>query len=252
MEVESVMVAGANKGIGLEFVKELVMLSKPPRFVFATYRDERTTQALKQIRDASQDTEVVLVKMDMTKTNEIADARKIVESKVGDNGLNLLINNAAVLRRQGFPEITEETMLFHFSTNTVGPVMVLKEMLPLLQKSAARKDSGMNISRAAVLNISSDGGSMSLKFPKDFLPIMGYRISKAALNMAMNVVALTLNGQGILVVNMSPGWVKTDMGTDQAQLTLSESISAMLKTLPQLNESHHGTFLDRNGKPIPY
>ncbi|GBN49679.1 hypothetical protein AVEN_221128-1, partial [Araneus ventricosus] len=44
MEVESVMVAGANKGIGLEFVKELVVLSKPPRFVFATYRDERTTQ----------------------------------------------------------------------------------------------------------------------------------------------------------------------------------------------------------------
>ncbi|GBM11983.1 hypothetical protein AVEN_209667-1 [Araneus ventricosus] len=255
MEVERVMVTGANKGIGLEFVKELVKLSKPPRFVFATYRDERTTQALKDIRDASKDTEVVLVKMDITKTKEIADARKIVESKVGDKGLNLLINNAGVLTWQGFPEITEENMLFHFSTNTVGPVMVLKEMLPLLQKSAARKDSGMNISRAAVLNISSGGGSisaLSLELSKDFLPALGYRTSKAALNMAMKVVALTLNGQGILVVNMCPGWVKTDMGTDQAQLTLSESISAMLKTLPQLNESHHGTFLDRNGKTIPY
>ncbi|GBO14277.1 hypothetical protein AVEN_195234-1, partial [Araneus ventricosus] len=208
--------------------------------------------ALKQIRDASQDTEVVLVKMDITKTNEIADARKIVESKVGDKGLNLLINNAGVLILQGFPEITEENMFFHFSTNTVGPVMVLKEMLPLLQKSAARKDSGNNICRSAVLNISSSSGSMSLKIPKDFLLGLGYRTSKVALNMAMKVVALTLNGQGILVVNMCPGRVKTDMCTDLAQLTLSESISAMLKTLPQLNESHHGTFLDRNGKPIPY
>ncbi|CAL1294619.1 unnamed protein product [Larinioides sclopetarius] len=146
-------------------------------------------------------------------------------------------------------------MLLHFSTNTVGPVMVLKEMLSLLQKSAAQKDSGMDISRAAVLNISSSGGSISAlprEASKGFLAAMGYGTSKAALNMAMKVVALTLIGQGILVVNMCPGWVKTDMGTDQAQLTLSESISAMLKTLFQLNESHHGAFLDRNGKPIPY
>ncbi|KAF8771283.1 C-factor-like [Argiope bruennichi] len=255
MEVESVMVTGANKGIGLELVKELVKLPKPPRFVFATYRDESTTQALKEIKDASKDTEVVPVKMDITKTIEIADARKIVESKVGDKGLNLLINNAGVLAMQGFPEITKENMLLHFSTNTIGPVMVLKEMLPLLQKSAAQKDSGMNISRAAALNISSSGGSMdslSREQSKQFLAAMGYRTSKASLNMAMKVVALTVKDQGILVVNMCPGWVKTDMGTDFAQLTLSESISSILKTLPQLNESHHGAFLDRNGKVIPY
>ncbi|GFR18843.1 uncharacterized protein TNCT_284321 [Trichonephila clavata] len=255
MEVESVLVTGANRGIGLEFVRQLVELPKPPRFVFATYRDWNTVEALKKIRDAFKETQVILIKMDIRQADQIESARKIIEDMVGDKGLNLLINNAAALRWVGFPEITEEDLLFHFSTNTVGQVMVLKAMLPLLQRAANYKSGGMNASRAAALNISAKGGSieqLTEQTPKEFLQIMGYRTSKAALNMAMRVVALTVKGTGILVVNMCPGWVKTDMGTERAYLELTESISSMLKTLPQLNESHHGTFLDRNGKTIPF
>ncbi|GIY00012.1 hypothetical protein CDAR_79671 [Caerostris darwini] len=81
---------------------------------------------------------------------------------------------------------------------------------------------------------------------------MGYSISKAALNMAMRVIACTVKDQGILVVNISPGWVKTDMGTSQAVLEVSESISAMMETMQRLNETHHGSFLDRNGNVIPF
>ncbi|GBM11982.1 C-factor [Araneus ventricosus] len=250
MEVESVLVTGANRGIGLEFVKQLVNLPNPPRFVFATYRDESTTEALKEIRDACKDTQVVLAKMDITKQNEIEIARKVFEEKLGDKGLSLLINNAGAAKMQGFPDITEENMLQHFSTNTVGPVSVVKEMLPLLQKAAAQKSGGMNASRAAVLNISAMGGSITQLTdaqPKIFLKAMGYRVSKAALNMAMRIISITIKDQGILIVSMCPGWVKTDMGSDRAALTVEESVSAMLKTLSQLNEEHHGTFMDRNG-----
>ncbi|XP_055952994.1 C-factor-like [Argiope bruennichi] len=251
MEAESVLVTGANRGIGLEFVKQLVRLPNPPKFVFATYRDESTIEALKEIRDATKDTQVVLVKMDITKKGEVESARKIIEAKVGDKGLNLLINNAAALKMQGFPDITDENLLLHFNTNTIGPVMVLKEMLPLLQKAAALKSGGMNVSRAAVLNISAMGGSITEltdEQPRIFLSAMGYRISKAALNMAMRVIALTIKEQGVLVVNMCPGWVKTDMGSDRALLTVEESVSNMLETLPRLNESHHGTFMRRKGE----
>ncbi|GBM00310.1 hypothetical protein AVEN_32651-1 [Araneus ventricosus] len=83
-------------------------------------------KALKKIRDKSEQTEVVLIKMDIRNLNDIENARKSIEDKVGDKGLNLLINNAGVLKHQGFPEITEENLLFHFTTNTIGPVMVLK------------------------------------------------------------------------------------------------------------------------------
>ncbi|CAL1296321.1 unnamed protein product [Larinioides sclopetarius] len=255
MEVESVMVTGANRGIGLEFVKQLVKLPKPPRIVFATYRNESTVQDLKDIQEKCKETQIVLIQMDVSKINDIESAKNIISQKVGDKGLNLLINNAGVAKYQGFPEITEENMLFHFTTNTVGPVMVLKVMLPLLQKSAAQKKSEKSVSRAAVINISSLMGSiaeLTVAQPKEYLKVLGYRVSKTALNMAMRVAALTIKDQDVLVVNMCPGWVKTDMGSDQAMLEPSESISSMLNTFPNLNESHHGTFLDRNGKTILY
>ncbi|GBM11899.1 hypothetical protein AVEN_209604-1 [Araneus ventricosus] len=63
MEVESVLVTGANRGIGLELVKQLVQLPKPPKYVFATYRDESSTQDLKNVKDSSKESHVVLVKM---------------------------------------------------------------------------------------------------------------------------------------------------------------------------------------------
>ncbi|XP_055953219.1 C-factor-like [Argiope bruennichi] len=255
MEAESVMVTGANRGIGLEFVKQLVKLPKPPRLVFATYRNKNTIQDLKDIQENCKETQVVLIQMNVSNCNDIEKAKKIIEEKVGDEGLSLLINNAGTARYLGFPEITEEDMLFHFNTNAVGPVMVLKTMLPLLQKSAARDTSGMKVSRSAVVNISSLMGSITEltdSHSKEWLNVLSYRTSKTALNMAMRVIALTIKGQGILVVNMCPGWVKTDMGTDQATLEPSESISAMLKTFSNLNESHHGTFLDRNGNSIPF
>ncbi|GFR23952.1 uncharacterized protein TNCT_441691 [Trichonephila clavata] len=184
MEVESVLVTGANRGIGLEFVRQLVELPKPPRFVFAAYRDRNTVEALKKIRDASKETQVILIKMDIRQADQIESARKIIEDMVGDKGLNILIKNAGALRWVGFPEITEEDLLFHFSTNTVGPVMVLKAMLPLLQRAADHKSGGMNASRAAALNISSGGGSieqLTEQTPNEFLQIMGYRTSKVLL-----------------------------------------------------------------------
>ncbi|GFY52168.1 c-factor [Trichonephila inaurata madagascariensis] len=225
--------------------------------MFASYRDPNTLQTLEKVRDASKETQIVLVKMDVRKKNEIEGVRNIIEDTVGDKGLNLLINNAGAFKWLGFPEITEEDLLFHFSNNAVGPVMVLKGMLPLLQKSAAREVTGMRISRAAVVNISALLGSMTELNDQQIMishniQAMGYRISKAALNMAMRVIANTVKDQGILVVNICPGWVKTDMGSERAHLEVEESINSMLKTFSLLNESHHAALLDRNGKTVPF
>lgn len=70
--------------------------------------------------------------------------------------------------------------------------------------------------------------------------------------MAMRVIASSVRDKGILVLLMCPGWVKTDMGSDRAQLTPEESISAMLETLPNLDETHHGCFMDRFGNNYPF
>ncbi|GFS60267.1 uncharacterized protein TNIN_257511 [Trichonephila inaurata madagascariensis] len=159
MEVESVLVTGANRGIGLEFVRQLAQQPKPPRYVFASYRDPNTLQTLEKVRDASKETQIVLVKMDVRKKNEIEGVRNIIEDTVGDKGLNLLINNAGAFKWLGFPEITEEDLLFHFSNNAVGPVMVLKMNNQSFQPSCVdlhdnRRSSCPSVKYRSAFNIS--------------------------------------------------------------------------------------------------
>ncbi|GFQ75252.1 c-factor [Trichonephila clavata] len=255
MKIESVMVTGANRGIGLEFVRQLVQLSEPPSYIFATYRSADSLKELKAIEESSVKTRVILIKMDVTVPEEIDAAKNIVESTVGEKGLNLLINNAGAVKILSFPILTLENLEFHYKVNTEGPILVFQALLPSLEKAAKFYEGGMSVSKAMVLNITSLAGSIGnagVVFTQD-LAVPGYKISKAALNMAMRAIAANIKDKGILVVNMCPGWVKTDMGgRELAQLEPHESIANMLQTLPTLNESHNGTYMDRLGQPIPF
>ncbi|GBM24774.1 hypothetical protein AVEN_245031-1 [Araneus ventricosus] len=129
-------------------------------------------------------------------------------------------------------------------------------MLPLLERAAELHGDtcAVSVSRAAVLNMSSMGGSIAnagVIFRRD-LVAPAYKISKASLNMATRVIATYVKDKGILVISMCPGWVKTPIGTDKAVLEPEESIWTMIRTLPKLNESHHGTFIDRKGNPYHF
>ncbi|XP_054717522.1 C-factor-like [Uloborus diversus] len=257
MEAHSVFVTGANRGIGLEFVRQIVRLQKPPRYVIATYRSRDSTEELEKIKDSSKDSMVYMVKMDVTKVNEIRAARKITQDLVGEQGLTLLINNAGVGAGQSFPKLTEENLQYHYKINTVGPIMVLQEFLPLLEKAASFNkripDLRMSVSRAAVLNISSLAGCITKAGENELdQSFPGYKISKAGLNMAMRVIAASVKEHGILVINMCPGYVKTDLTTGRGSLEPHESIQTMLETLPKLDEEHHGSFVDRLGNIYPF
>ncbi|GBM08955.1 putative oxidoreductase C663.06c [Araneus ventricosus] len=256
MKVENVMVTGANRGIGLEFVRQLSRLNEPPKHIFATYRSPDSLKDLKEIEESSTKTKIILIKMDVTNPDEREAARNAVEETVKERGLNLLINNAGVLESQNLPHLTSENLELHFKVNTVAPVMVSQTMLPLLERAAQlHGDTGaLSVSKATVLNMASMTGSIAntgVIFRRD-LVVPAYKMSKAALNMAMRIIATNVKDKGILVIMMCPGWVKTHMGTEKAVLEPEESISTMIKTLPKLNESHHGTFIDRTGNPYPY
>ncbi|GFY45229.1 uncharacterized protein TNIN_92791 [Trichonephila inaurata madagascariensis] len=174
------MVTGANRGIGLEFVRQLIDLTEPPRHIFATYRNADSLKELKEIEESSIKTQVILIKMDVTDAEEVGVAKSIIENTVGERGLNLLINNAGVAKMQPFPTITSENLEFHFKVNTEGPILILQTMLPSLEKAAKFYGGGMSASRAMVLNISSMVGSIcntGVNFTHD-LAVPGYKISK--------------------------------------------------------------------------
>lgn len=136
MIYNSVLITGANRGIGLQLVKEFLRLGNSKvANVLATYRDPSTAKELNEL--AKSNSNLSLLQLD-TKNYAGYDAfRDQVAAIVGDKGLNLLINNAGILLRTSLDDVTPEKMLENFEVNTVTPLMLSKALLSLLRKSAA-------------------------------------------------------------------------------------------------------------------
>ncbi|XP_051570801.1 C-factor-like [Myxocyprinus asiaticus] len=180
---------------------------------------------------------------------------KKVGSLLGKNGLNLLVNNAAVLASGTLLNIPVEDMQTTFNTNMTGPLVVIREYLPYLQTAAkASGTPGISCDKSAVINISSTGGSISsiLSMYAQF-PVLPYSASKAGLNMLTALIAVELKPDEILCMALHPGWVRTDMGgEDELNLEVRESVEGMLRVIRSLTENKHGGFMDYTGKTLPW
>ncbi|XP_067390528.1 C-signal-like isoform X2 [Emydura macquarii macquarii] len=247
----NVLVTGSNRGIGLELVRQLVENPDPPEHIFATCRDPDGPrgEALQEL--AAKYPPVRLVQL--VSLASVRAAVKEVESQLNGKGLNLLFNNAGVNSNATLQSVQQEEMLSVFTTNVVGPIQVAREFLPLLKKAAkeARKD-GLSCSKAAIINMSSKVGSIELCFKVLEAPMYPYRASKAALNMVTRCLAAELKDAEILCTAIHPGWVKTDMGTEKAPLTVECSVQGILNVLASLSQATTGVFLDWEGKSLPW
>ncbi|XP_064016735.1 C-signal-like isoform X2 [Pogoniulus pusillus] len=143
-----------------------------------------------------------------------------------------------------------------YTINTIGPMLLGQAFLPLLKKAAQGKpSSALSCSKAAMVNVSSIAGSVGSLCDWDMVQIVSYRCSKAALNMLTKCQSLSYQEHGILCVALHPGWVQTDMGSaagHQPPVTVDASVRGMLKVLSSLSEKDTGTFLDWEGKVVPW
>uniref|UniRef100_A0A8C9GE84 C-factor n=1 Tax=Pavo cristatus TaxID=9049 RepID=A0A8C9GE84_PAVCR len=253
LRARCVLLTGSNRGIGLELVRQLLERPHPPTHVFATCRDPEGPRG-KELRDlASKHPNLMLVKLDVANPSAIVSAAKIVEGKLNGAGLNLLINNAGIFTPVSLETVDSEEMIQAYKTNAVGPLLMAQAFLPLLKKAAQdSKEKGLSCNKAAIINISTVMGSIERTPESYFKPVISYRCSKAALNMLTRCQALTYGEAGILCVALHPGWVKTDMGTQEADLTVDTSVQGLLSVLPILSEKHSGTLLNWEGKAIPW
>ena len=133
---ESVLITGANRGIGLQLVKEFLKLgnSKVGK-VLATYRDPNSAKELNELSKSHSN--LSLLQLDTKNYASYDKFRDQVAAIVGDKGLSLLINNAGILLRTSLEDVTPEKMIENFEVNAVTPLMLSKALLPLLQKSSA-------------------------------------------------------------------------------------------------------------------
>jgi len=260
MSLKNVLVTGSNRGIGLEMIRQLIKGQTAmgrPENIFACCRDPKQARDLEKIANETKDeVKLHLVELEVSDDKQISDAVKFVESIVGDDGLNLLINNAAMLEREGslLPSVTRANLMAHFDVNTVSPILVAQAFLPLLRLASSHATGDkLSVFRSSVINMSSGGGSIASVARNDNFKLgIGYSASKAALNMATKYFATELKDDNILFVGVSPGWVQTDMGTMQAELTPQESVSALFNAFAHFKEEHNGGFYTRAGKAIPF
>ncbi|XGW07603.1 hypothetical protein V3C99_010623 [Haemonchus contortus] len=227
----SVMVTGANRGLGLGLVKEF-MKNKEIHKIIATARNPDDAKDLKQI----QDNRIHLVKLDVTNDESIKNAHEEVKSIVGDKGLTTLLNNAGIwVKYVTKQEPNRADFMKNMDVNAVGVAMLTQNLLPLLRQSAARMKG----------DFSNTTGSGPLKG-------LAYMTSKSALNSLMKTMSIDLSSDGILVANFCPGWMQTDMGGPKAPLTVDQSAAELVSSFAKLNKKHHGGFFSRSLQAIPY
>ncbi len=229
----TIVVTGANRGLGLETCRQLAALGHR---VVLTSRDTAKGQtAAEQLR--RQGGNVVYHPLDVTSADSIRQLRDFVVHEFG--AAEGLVNNAALYLDEGRDvlDVEIETYRLTLETNTIGPLMLCQAFVPLM----VRQNYGR------VVNVSSGAGqiaSMAGDTPS-------YRLSKLALNGLTRMLADSVKGANVLVNAVCPGWVRTDMGGPFAPVSVEAGADTIvwLATLPDGGPSG-GFFRDR--KPIEW
>ncbi|MGF1505807.1 MAG: SDR family oxidoreductase [Anaerolineae bacterium] len=232
--MKRVFITGANRGIGLEFVRQLLERGDQ---VFAGVRNPDAATSLRRLSAQHHD-QVIPVRIDVTDTGSIKAARSAVS--IHTNALDWLINNAGILQRgERLGEFDAAMFNRTFQVNVTGPALVTQAFVDLLRAGE----------QPLLVNMTSQLGSLARKSSAS---THSYSASKAALNMLTRTLTYELKPMGITTVMMHPGWVQTDMGGDNANLTASEAVAGMLNVLDRLTPADTGSFLQYDGQRLPW
>ena len=239
-----VVVTGANRGLGLEFTRQLAAAGDE---VVATARHPKTADDLHKLASTS-DGRVTVVRLDVGDPAEIEAAALHVGERF--DAVDVLINNAGIWTAPDVPDRASSGSLADLRPDAVTEVLRINAVAPLAvtQALAPRLAAA---ERAVVLNLSSWLGSLE-GAARQGRSNIAYGMSKAALNMLTRRLAVELADQGTIVVSMSPGWVATDMGGPSAPLEPPESVKGMLNVLDALTPAQSGSFLDHAGVVMPW
>jgi NAD(P)-dependent dehydrogenase (short-subunit alcohol dehydrogenase family) len=146
-------------------------------------------------------------------TDKFEELANQVGSVVQNEGLNVLFNSAGISPRSSFlgiKALKANELMDVYAVNVVAPLLLSKAFIPLLKKaSAANKDAPLGVQRAVIVNMSSILGSVASNKEGS---LYHYRVTKSGLNAATKSLSIDLKNDGIMAVNLHPGWVKTDMG----------------------------------------
>lgn len=225
----TLLVTGAGRGIGLEFVSQLLTAKKN---VIAWARDPQSSIKLVELQKQFS-TSLTIQKVDVTNEKSIKDATAQLKN------VDVVINNAGVLLDHTFKLTTLpiDAIKNTFEVNVYAPIRVVQTLLPLLEKSSS----------PLVVNISSKMGSIDDNSSGGYY---AYRMSKTALNMFTK--SFSVDYPKIKTFCMHPGWVQTDMGGSNATTTIEDSVTGLLRTILEPQKFKSGSFINFEGNTLPW
>ena len=225
----TVLITGANRGLGLEFCKQY---ADEGWDVLACCRNPETADKLADIP------QVRVLPLDVS---DFAQIDKLA-AQLQDTAIDVLINNAGIYGdspRRSFGQLDYAAWTQTLTINTQAPVKMAEAFLPHLQ----RGDKKMLVSISSQMGSIADNGSGGS---------IVYRTSKSALNAAMKSIAIDLAEQGIGVLVLHPGWVKTDMGGPNALIDAQKSVAGMRQVIARFTLDQSGGFLKYDGSSLPW
>jgi NAD(P)-dependent dehydrogenase (short-subunit alcohol dehydrogenase family) len=227
----SVLITGANRGLGLEFVKQYVGAGYR---VFAATRAPERASELRAL--AARERRISVHALDVT---DAASVRALAD-ELASEAVDVLLNNAGWMgpTRQSFGAVDYDGMLETLRINTLGPLRMAEAFVEQVARSE----------RKLMVAITSGMGSIDDTSGGYY----AYRASKAALNMTFRNLARDLKGRGIIAFVINPGWVQTDMGGAGAPTPPEASIRAMRKVFDRMTAAESGSFMDYQGGTLTW
>tara|TARA_Y200000002_G_C22686373_1_gene666152 strand:+ start:1035 stop:1727 length:693 start_codon:yes stop_codon:yes gene_type:complete len=230
MNQKNIVITGGNRGIGNGLLK---IFSEEHNVVITVRDKEKGEQAIQELKGLDNILDYVV--MDVNSNEMILNGREEIKEKLGH--VDLLINNAGIFIKEHnlqAIETSDETILKTFNTNTLGVLRMCKSIVPIMPNGGR------------IINVSSGMGQLD-DMEGGFT---AYRLSKTSLNSLTKILSKELSNLGIKVNTICPGWVRTDMGGDNATLSIKESASNIFAFALD-DEFPNGQFL-RHGKKIPW
>ena len=198
-----VAVTGGNRGIGFEICRQLA--ARGARVLLAARKTAAGTAAIEKL--AKENLSAEFYPLDVTDGKSIAALRDVLKDRWGH--LDVLINNAGIIAKgeDDALKVDLATIRATLETNTLGPLHLAQELVPLLKRSKSGRIINMSSGMGELNN--NSGGSAA------------YRLSKTALNGITATLAAELRG-AVAVNSVCPGWVRTDMGGPHADLDVAD------------------------------
>jgi NAD(P)-dependent dehydrogenase (short-subunit alcohol dehydrogenase family) len=227
--MSTLLITGANRGLGLEFVSQYAATGAK---VLAACR--QTSDGLKALARTYPSVEILAL--------DVADRSSIdvLAAELKGRTINVLINNAGIYgpREQAADKMDFDAWAEVFAVNTMAPLAMMQAFMPHLTVAKGSK----------IITVTSKMGSIAESSGGNY----AYRSSKAALNMVMHSAALDLKSKGLSIAVLHPGWVRTDMGGANASLSPTESVSGMRRVIDGLTPAQSGQFFNYDGTPIAW